>query len=178
MRTITAMFDSRADAENARARLASAGISEDDVTIHDKTLSNLVENRTDEPVGTDRGSNRNLLGDFVESNGNRRGEGAVDHHRYRAADVDDDRSLWDRIKGFFSSNDDVFAEGLRPGGYLLTAHAGDHDIDRAVAVLDKDAVVDEHQAGWRKDGWSGGKRRQKNDLDKRVATYDRSHWLA
>ncbi|WP_426170007.1 hypothetical protein [Sandarakinorhabdus sp. DWP1-3-1] len=36
MRTITAMFDSRADAEAARDRLARAGISDADVAIHDK----------------------------------------------------------------------------------------------------------------------------------------------
>lgn len=42
MRTITAMFDSRADAEAARTRLAAAGVSTDDVSIHDQGTTGLA----------------------------------------------------------------------------------------------------------------------------------------
>lgn len=222
MRTITAMFDSRPDAENARFRLGEVGISADNVTIHDKTimdrtdrstserdyeladdaqlegsygqragvasdgsggthrdaLGNFVDNRTDKPVGADAGSDRNLLGDFVDSNGNRRGEEGHDHDRRAVADVDDDRSLWDRIKDFFSGDDDVYAEGLRRGGYLMTARVEDHDIERAIAILDEDGVVDldERQASWRQDGWAGTSQRPQTDGATRVRTYERSDW--
>lgn len=37
MRTLTAMFDSRADADTARHRLVAAGIRVENVTIHDQT---------------------------------------------------------------------------------------------------------------------------------------------
>lgn len=118
MRTLTAMFDSRADAETARDRLAATGISNDDVTI------------------LDQGS----IG------------GAAGHETHAH------RSLWAEFKALFRDDEHSYAEGLRRGGYLLTARVDDAAVDRAVDILDDEGTVDLDQRTetWRSEGWTGG----------------------
>lgn len=50
---------------------------------------------------------------------------------------------------------DVYAEGVRRGGYLVIVNAADEDADRAADVLDRyDPIdVDERAAAWRDEGW-------------------------
>jgi hypothetical protein len=179
MRTITAMFDNYSDAETARDRLADAGISTAAVTIHDKSslgdtstgyardndgdyddeadgregthrnaIGDYVDNRTGTRLMEDAGSDRTALGDYVEG----------DNGEHRHADGDHDRrGLWQKIKAFFADDDDVYEEGLRRGGYVLTAHIEDHQAERAIDILDTDGTVDlgAREASWRNEGWSG-----------------------
>lgn len=69
-------------------------------------------------------------------------------------------------KGFFESIGDfimgeedrhVYNEGLRRGGYLLTARVGSDHYDQALAALDTDEAVDmdARSESWRSEGWSG-----------------------
>ncbi len=213
MRTITAMFDSRAEAENARDRLSAAGISPDHVTIYDKSalgeddrnvtpvaqqsssfttrdtndtgrgvsqgqppegaadgsegvhrgiLGDFIDDRTGTKIGADAGSNRNALGDFVDANGDRRGEHGVasdadrttGSHRMQS---DKDTGLWASIKHFFQGDDHVYEEGIRRGGFLLSARVDDSAAESATAILTQDANVDldERQDSWRREGWAG-----------------------
>ena len=69
-------------------------------------------------------------------------------------------------KGFFESIGDfimgeedrqVYNEGLRRGGYLLTARVGADHYDRALDALDSDEAVDmdARSETWRSEGWTG-----------------------
>ena len=70
-------------------------------------------------------------------------------------------------KGFFASLEDMFggtedhdtyAESVRRGGTLLTAHVDEAHIDRVVPLLEQHGAVDldERETSWRSEGWSGG----------------------
>ena len=216
MRTITALFDSRADAENARDRLSSAGISPDHVTIYDKSalgeddrngtsmaqhssssmshgnneagrgvsqgqppegtadgsegvhrgiLGDFIDDRTGTKIGADAGSNRNALGDFVDADGERRGDHGVSGNATDAnrtsntqhARSDADTGLWASIKHFFQGDDHVYEEGIRRGGFLLSARVDDGAAESATAILTQNANVDldERQDMWRGEGWAG-----------------------
>ncbi len=59
----------------------------------------------------------------------------------------------------FGGTDDhhTYAEGLRRGGTMLTAHVDDRKVDDAIAILEKHGSVDmdERETFWRKEGWTG-----------------------
>jgi uncharacterized protein (TIGR02271 family) len=70
-------------------------------------------------------------------------------------------------KGFFASLRDMFipeedhysyAEGIRRGGVMVSAQVDDARIDRAMDVLERHGAVDldEREAAWRREGWTGG----------------------
>ncbi len=54
---------------------------------------------------------------------------------------------------------DTYAEGVRRGGTLLTAHVDDGHIERAVSLLEQHGAVDleEREETWRGEGWTGGR---------------------
>ena len=118
-RTITALFDTRPDAEAGRQRLIEACIGADNVNIHDRSSPGYSEN---------------------------------DYSTHES------RGLWDSIKHAFLPDEDrhTYEEGLRRGGYLLTADVEDAEVDRAVAALEQANGVDIEQraADWRAKGWS------------------------
>lgn len=231
MRTVTAMFDSRAEAEAARERLARAGIGDSDIAIHDAhslgkpatgnretgqsegfadvqrppggvygaefgTTTDYAGNvglRQREAEAESAPTHRNALGDFVDD---RTGKNVADKedrlHRTALGDFVDDqghrlghdedahadhdhRGAWDKIVGFFSGDSHVYEEGLRRGGHLLTVHVADGDVDRASEILDEDGVVDldERQASWRNQGWSGAATEDSPTGRPRVRSYSR-----
>lgn len=115
--TITALFDSRADAELGRQRLLDAGIPADDLRIHDQSAT-----------GTASGySTRQEPG------------------------------FWASLKNAFLPDEDrhMYEEGVRRGGYLLTADVNDDHVDDAVRLLDEaDSVdIDDRASQWRNEGW-------------------------
>lgn len=77
-----------------------------------------------------------------------------------ATDVDTDRrGFWEALGDFFFPDDDreVYAEGLRRGGYLVTVNAASEDQHAtALDILDDEGTidVDEWSESWRADGWS------------------------
>ena len=52
----------------------------------------------------------------------------------------------------------TFNEGIRRGGAVLHAQVPDHQFDAAADVLERGGAVDidEREAAWRKEGWTGG----------------------
>lgn len=119
-RTITAIYDSEAEARAASAQLANYGIGEDDVRIVSNSL-------TATQVGSD-------------SRGDHEG------------------GLWESIKDFFVGDDDrpAYSEGVRRGGYLLTARVDEDRSDQAISVLERTNAIDldERTQQWRSEGWT------------------------
>ncbi|MFL6620029.1 MAG: DUF2382 domain-containing protein [Povalibacter sp.] len=72
---------------------------------------------------------------------------------------DDDKGFWESIKDFFVGDDDrpTYSEGLRRGGYLLTARVDDERSDEAISLLEQTNAVDldERAEQWRAEGWTG-----------------------
>lgn len=120
MRTITAMFDDREDAEEASRELSALGIMANDVTIHDQ--QSVTGGASLTTPGQSQGG------------------------------------LWDSFKSLFTDDHDTYAEGIRRGGYLLTARVDDSLADQAIDILDDEGTVDldERSSAWRNDGWTGG----------------------
>ena len=134
-RTITAIYDSEADARMAREQLVSNGLADNDVRIVSQNLSS---------------------------------------NRLSSDARDEDKGVWESMKDFFVGDDDrpVYSEGLRRGGYLLTARVDDDLSDEAISVLEQTNAVDLDQRTeqWRAEGWSedtytAGERTSLNNAD-------------
>lgn len=115
-RTITALFDTRADAEAGAERLRQAGVDAGNVSVHD-----------------DAGQTGNVTG----------GAG--------------DKGMWASIKHALLPAQDrqAYEEGVRRGGFLLTADVDDEKTPAAVRALeDANSVdLDARSAEWRSSGW-------------------------
>ncbi|WP_181705085.1 YsnF/AvaK domain-containing protein [Chthonobacter rhizosphaerae] len=65
----------------------------------------------------------------------------------------------DALADLFMPDEDryTYAEGLRRGGYMVSATVGDGYYDRAIDILDDDGTVDlsERESTWRSEGWTG-----------------------
>ena len=68
-------------------------------------------------------------------------------------------SFWETLKEFFVPEVDrqLYAEGLRRGGYAVSVNTDNAAYDRVVELLDRDGAVDieERSASWRQEGWTG-----------------------
>lgn len=75
-----------------------------------------------------------------------------------ATDMDNGKGFWEALGDFFFPADDreVYAEGLRRGGYLVTVSVNDAQHETAVDILDDEGTidVDEWSESWRAEGWS------------------------
>lgn len=74
-------------------------------------------------------------------------------------DVGNDRGFWESISDFFFPSDDraTYAEGLRRGGFLVTARSvPEAQYDAALDILDDEGSVDldERAESWRAEGWA------------------------
>ncbi len=67
--------------------------------------------------------------------------------------------FWASLEEMFGGTDDhhVYAEGVRRGHVLLTAHVTDAQLDRAIAIVEEHGSIDldEHEETWRSEGWTG-----------------------
>lgn len=79
--------------------------------------------------------------------------------------VYEERGFFEAIADFFMGEDDrsLYNEGLRRGGYLLTARVADAHYGRVLALLDTDDAVDLdarseswRSEGWQSEGWDNG----------------------
>lgn len=117
-RTITALFDTRADAEAGRQRLIDADLDADHVRIHDKSS-----------IGTAGYSSPTEPG------------------------------MWASIQNAFLPDEDrhLYEEGVRRGGFLLTADVAGHQVDDAILALDSihgaSVDIDERANQWKSEGW-------------------------
>jgi len=70
----------------------------------------------------------------------------------------EDRGFWAELKDLFVPDEDraTYAEGLKRGGYLLSARVPEGMVDEALDVLERsDPVdIDERSESWRQSGWS------------------------
>ena len=118
-RTVTALFDTHADAEAGRERLLAADIDADNVRIHDNASAG---------TATDTYSTTK------------------------------DTGLWASIKNAFLPDEDrhTYEEGVRRGGFLLTADVDEDEIEDAIRVLEESNGVDmdERLNAWTNDGWT------------------------
>ncbi len=121
-RTVTALFDTRSDAEAGRERLLAADIDTGNVRIHDNasmssTTSSAASYSTTQEPG-----------------------------------------IWGSIKNAFLPDEDryTYEEGVRRGGFLLTADVDEDEVDEAVAALENanSVDIDERSQGWRSEGWT------------------------
>ena len=117
-RTITAMFDTRAEAEAGKQRLLDANIDADNVRVHDSSTA----------------------GDSS-----------------RGYSTHQDVGMWASIKNAFLPDEDrhAYEEGVRRGGFLLTADVDEDEADDAVRALeDANSVdIDERTSQWKSEGW-------------------------
>lgn len=71
----------------------------------------------------------------------------------------DEGGFWASLKDAFMPEEDryTYSEGLSRGGTLLTATVEDSRVDAAMDILEEHGSVDldEREATWRKEGWSG-----------------------
>jgi len=78
--------------------------------------------------------------------------GSYDHTR-------DEGGFWASLKEAFMPEEDryTYSEGLSRGSTLLTATVDDSRVDAAMDILEEHGSVnlDEREATWRKEGWSG-----------------------
>lgn len=118
-RTLTALFDTRADAEAGRQRLLQANVDADNIRIHDKSS----------------------VGDTGYSSHESPG-------------------LWASIKNAFLPDQDrhAYEEGMRRGGFLLTADIDGDDAGEAIRALEDVSVnsvdIDERASQWKSQGWN------------------------
>ncbi|MBL6459382.1 Hsp70 family protein, partial [Belnapia sp. T6] len=77
-----------------------------------------------------------------------------------AASDQETRDLFASLRGLFIPDQDkhTYLEGMRRGGTLVVAQVEKAQLDRAMDVLAKHGAVDldEHEATWRRQGWTGG----------------------
>ncbi len=70
------------------------------------------------------------------------------------------KGFWGMLQDLFEGSDDheLYAEGVRRGGTMLTARVDDGQLDEAVEILDLHGSIDlaEREVSWRNDGWLGG----------------------
>ncbi|WP_237481848.1 DUF2382 domain-containing protein [Lichenibacterium dinghuense] len=76
-----------------------------------------------------------------------------------AVDTPRKTGFWASLEELFGGTDDhhVYAEGVRRGHVLLTAHVADAQLDRAIAIVEEHGSIDldEHEETWRSEGWTG-----------------------
>ena len=76
-----------------------------------------------------------------------------------ATETGSDTGFWASLKDMFMPEEDRhgYAEGLRRGGYIVAVTADEANYTRVLDILDRDGSVDmdEREASWRKEGWTG-----------------------
>ncbi|WP_405401900.1 DUF2382 domain-containing protein [Paracoccus sp. Ld10] len=119
-KSVSALFDDRAEALRAVERLRASGISENNIRMVEGSAGGATAQRS--PEG--------------------------------------DKTFWDSLSDFFFPEEDrhAYAEGLSRGGYLVTVSGiSTAHYDMALDILDDEGTVDlnEREASWRSEGWSG-----------------------
>jgi len=116
-RTITALFDTKLDADAGAERLRLAGVDASHVSVHDQNT----------------------------------------HKTAGAYSTAEDKGLWASIKNVFVPHEDrhAYEEGIRRGGFLLTADVDEDKTPAAVAALEEANSVDldARSQEWRSSGW-------------------------
>ncbi len=131
-RTITAMFDSREEAEAARSRLQESRIDASRIRILDRSS------------GADAGG---LSGSAPGST-----SGA-------SATSGDNGGFWSTLRDMFMPDEDrhTYGEAINRGHYMIAADVDENEADEAIRILESSSSVDLDQRSgeWRQQGWGG-----------------------
>lgn len=117
-----------------------------------RTITALFDHRHDAEAAKERLQQSRVDADHVRIHD--KGAAGYDAgHRSTA----DDPGMWSSIKNAFLPDEDrhTYEEGVRRGGYLLTADVTDDCVDDAVRILEEANTVDidERSQQWRSSGW-------------------------
>lgn len=130
-RTITAMFDSREEAEAARERLQDSSIEASRIRILDRASGDGATNRAETGLASSDAS----------------GSG------------DSGGGFWATLRDMFMPDEDrhTFGEGINRGHFMIVADVDEDAADAAIGVLESSSSVDlEQRSGeWRQQGWGG-----------------------
>jgi len=147
-RTITALFDSRADAEQAQSRLVAAGIPQNRVTI-------VAQDSASATGSIGSGSSGSGASGLTGSGAAGTGYGTSG----TAGSGAEDGGFLAALRDLFLPDEDrsTYEEGLRRGAYLLTANVEDAQFDQALDIIEQAGPIDidEREQQWRQSGWSG-----------------------
>lgn len=142
-RAVTAMFDSRSDAEDAIEALVEAGFSREDVRL-------VPGYEKDSDVSGSGSSTSGYTGS---------GSATSSRSDTSSRGHEEGRGFWESLSDFFFPEEDrySYAEGLRRGGYLVTVNTTEANHDQAVDILDDEGTIDldEREDQWRSQGWGG-----------------------
>jgi uncharacterized protein (TIGR02271 family) len=135
-RTVTALFDTRSEAEAAKTRLTSSRIDADNIRIIDKQSGGSSS-------GSSGGSSSSGAG---SSSGG-------------SSDAGNGQGFWGSLKDMFMPDEDrhAYGEGISRGGFMLCAQVDEDETDEAIQILDESNSVDfdKRQDEWRSSGWTG-----------------------
>jgi hypothetical protein len=154
-KTITAFFDSFADASDAVRRLESAGVSHSDISI---VASNQDRDPSDGDDGTGLLGGLNVIA--VPGLGPVVGAGWLVSPLVGAGAGAVTGGLVGTMldAGVPEQDARAYEEGVRRGGALVAVRAGENEADRIVDILDSEGTVDfeDRQNLWRSEGWLPG----------------------
>lgn len=120
-----------------------------------RTITALFDDRSDAEATRDRLSQAGVAADDVHIH-----DRSSDGYREAARSTQDDRGFWASIRNVFLPDPDrhLYEEGVRRGGYLLTADLDDETVADAVRILEAANTVDidARAESWRASGWIDG----------------------
>jgi hypothetical protein len=120
-------------------------------SVNSRMITAFFDTREDAQRASD-----SLIALGVKSNQIQITDGASDAD---VAAAEPEMGFWESLKSMFLPAEDhhSYAEGLRRGGYLLSANVEPELYDRAVEVVDSGGAVnmDEREGSWRSSGWAG-----------------------
>ncbi|TDR89162.1 general stress protein [Enterovirga rhinocerotis] len=177
-RTVTAMFDSYADASSAVSRLKAAGIPDGDISLVSNDSAERTRYETERPAtdgdaATGAGTGATIGGVLGGGAGLLAGlgllaipgVGPVVAAGWLAATLVGAGAgaaaggLLGGLTGAGIGERDahVYAEGVRRGGSLVTVRTDEAHAARVEDILDDEGTIDlvEREETWRREGWSG-----------------------
>ena len=126
--------------------------------MNERTITALYENRSDAEAARRSLIAAGIPGDEITLRAADRADAPTDG---ASTDYEGrrDEGFWAALKDLFVPEEDryTYAEGLRRGGVLLTAHLHDGEADRVIDALEHSNAIDldTRVEEWRRSGWSG-----------------------
>lgn len=155
-RQITALYDTRADAEAAKSRLTAANIDADNVRIVDQSSSSDMGGSSS--YGSSSTTGMGGSSSYGSSSSSTTGSSSMS-----SGSSSDNSShgggFLSSLKNMFVPDEDrhSYNEGIRRGGSLLYADVDEDDVDRAIQILEETSSVDmdQREQSWKSEGWAG-----------------------
>jgi uncharacterized protein YjbJ (UPF0337 family) len=117
-----------------------------------RTITALFDDRNDAEAAQERLKQSRVDADHIRIH-----DKSSDGYNETTRSTHEDRGIWASIKNAFLPDHDrhTYEEGVRRGGFLLTADVDDDAVGDAVSVLEEANTVDidERAESWRSSGW-------------------------